>query len=144
MSRRVHLHRAAGRGSGAALPDPGLKRAPRGPLCAFRSRFVVAVVAAAALLSGCLVGDPGPGSRWTGETPPPAMSTRIGLSDGPLPAHRFDLYGPERRGSDGRTIVFLHGGAWVAGDRVEVPGIVLALVRDGWNIASASYRLSCT
>ena len=42
-----------------------------------------------------------------------------------LPTQRFDLHTSTSPTADGRTIVFLHGGAWRSGSRAEIPALVL-------------------
>ena len=120
--------------------------APRRPFCRFRSvtgfTFGAAVFALAA--SGCRVGDPTVAQRWAETTPRPPSVVTPDIAYGPLAAQRFDLYASSAARVDGRTIVFVHGGAWTGGDRTQVPGLLWDLGRYGWNIVSIDYRLACS
>ncbi|MCA8998902.1 MAG: alpha/beta hydrolase fold domain-containing protein, partial [Planctomycetaceae bacterium] len=60
------------------------------------------------------------------------------LSYGPAPQQVLDLYLTDQPGSP--LIVWVHGGAWRAGSKDNVP--ILELVKRGYNIASVEYRLS--
>lgn len=51
---------------------------------------------------------------------------------------KLDLHRPERKKPE--VVVYVHGGAWRAGSREDVP--VLDLVNHGFAIASVDYRLS--
>lgn len=53
---------------------------------------------------------------------------------------KLDLFLPEEANKKPGLIVYVHGGAWRAGDRTKMP--LGALVKDGWAIASVDYRLS--
>jgi acetyl esterase/lipase len=57
---------------------------------------------------------------------------------------QLDLYrpDPDRRDAPPPLIVWVHGGAWRAGSREDVP--IRALVEQGYAIASIDYRLSTT
>ncbi|HET8698996.1 MAG TPA: alpha/beta hydrolase, partial [Gammaproteobacteria bacterium] len=52
-------------------------------------------------------------------------------------ALRLDLYTPERSG--GPLLVWLHGGAWEAGDKTAIPEAVVGLVGRGYTIASVDF-----
>jgi len=53
----------------------------------------------------------------------------------------LDLYRAEA-GSPTPLVLWIHGGAWRAGDRKQVPDSVLALVARGISVASIDYRLT--
>jgi acetyl esterase/lipase len=55
--------------------------------------------------------------------------------------NRLDLYLPEK--AEGRLplIVWIHGGAWMAGSKTD-PSPALLMVRKGYAVASINYRLS--
>jgi acetyl esterase/lipase len=55
--------------------------------------------------------------------------------------NRLDLYLPEK--ADGRLplIVWIHGGAWMAGSKTD-PSPAFMMVRKGYAVASINYRLS--
>src|SRR5262245_38801527 len=52
---------------------------------------------------------------------------------------KLDLYLPAS-GPKQPLIVYIHGGAWRAGTKSEMP--LINLVEDGWPAASVEYRLS--
>lgn len=54
---------------------------------------------------------------------------------------RLDLYVPERADKPLPVIVWVHGGAWLAGNK-EGGGPALPFVRKGYAVASINYRLS--
>jgi len=56
----------------------------------------------------------------------------------------LDLYLPQPAAAPIPTILFLHGGAWSAGDRTIIEPVALAQVARGFALASADYRLSGT
>ena len=53
---------------------------------------------------------------------------------------RLDLYVPEKRDERRPMIVWIHGGAWRAGSKDQVP--LLWLLDHGYSLASINYRLS--
>lgn len=57
--------------------------------------------------------------------------------------HRLDVYRPKEQGSGRPVMLFLHGGAWVIGDKREqgLP-MMLHLAAQGWVCVTANYRLS--
>lgn len=55
--------------------------------------------------------------------------------------HMLDLYLPPGEAAAPRPLViWIHGGAWLAGDKNNCPALVL--LRDGYAVASINYRLS--
>lgn len=52
----------------------------------------------------------------------------------------LDLYHSQTSAVKSPLIVWVHGGAWRAGSKNEVP--IVALLKQGWAIASVDYRLS--
>jgi acetyl esterase/lipase len=60
------------------------------------------------------------------------------------PAQRLDLYVPAGRPGPIPLVVFIHGGAWMTGDkRAEYAvGVVALLLDQGYAVASVNYRLS--
>ena len=69
---------------------------------------------------------------------------------GPSSAHKADFYRPDPAtvpvgGSP--VIVFLHGGGWIIGNRSNIDygattGPIVQMLRDGWTVISADYRLA--
>ncbi|MBI5833986.1 MAG: alpha/beta hydrolase [Armatimonadetes bacterium] len=54
---------------------------------------------------------------------------------------KLDLYTDPTAGSAQPLIIWIHGGAWAAGDK-NPPGPALPWLREGWALASVNYRLS--
>ena len=59
---------------------------------------------------------------------------------------KMDLYSPLKPGGPAPSIVFVHGGGWVAGTKSGTPGLstFLELNRRGYMVASIDYRLAPT
>jgi acetyl esterase/lipase len=102
-------------------------------------RPAVFLVAALAVLSGCLVADPAP----TDVAPPASFPRAQTFAYGPDARHLVDVYRPTSGTAKG-VIVYVHGGAWMSGERsqVGVHDAVAHQLRDGWAVASISYRLA--
>jgi acetyl esterase/lipase len=77
-------------------------------------------------------------------------SSQVNVSYGEQPAQVFDLYlygqrtgEPDYFAADPAprpTLVWIHGGGWVAGDKArEIPWLIPYLQR-GWNVANVNYR----
>lgn len=56
-------------------------------------------------------------------------------------ARTLDLYLPSRE-APAPLVIWLHGGSWVAGDKVPVPAVALDLRDRGFAVASVNYRLT--
>ena len=114
-------------------------------------RLCYAALLALILLSGCIGQVPKPTptplpSKTTPTAPTPGNGCRViedidYYGDGSY-KHMLDLYLP--KGSGFPTFVFVHGGAWHAGDRKRIAFVRLArsLARDGVAVALVSYRLA--
>jgi acetyl esterase/lipase len=98
---------------------------------------------AAVLIAGCQVSDPSTSDLPTLGIFSPASATRT-YPYGPDRSHRIDLYVPSgwTPGARRPTMVFLHGGSWVAGDQTYVDPIIKSQLRRGWVVLSATYRKS--
>lgn len=59
--------------------------------------------------------------------------------------HKLDIFLPEVRDSTTATIVMLHGGGWVAGDKggAEMHNIRNEFLKAGFAVASMNYRYGC-
>jgi acetyl esterase/lipase len=55
-------------------------------------------------------------------------------------AQKLDLYLPEKADASLPLIIWVHGGAWLAGDKAKCPA--LPATQDGFAVASLNYRLS--
>lgn len=73
------------------------------------------------------------------EPPPPAFTIRD-VAYGPDPAQRLDLHLPVEPHAP--VVVYLHAGGWIAGDKADVPDLVLRFVERGYAVASIGYRLA--
>jgi acetyl esterase/lipase len=74
---------------------------------------------------------------------PVTIARDVPYRDSGQKAHRLDIYRPADGRADCPTVLFLHGGAWVIGDKRE-QGIPLMahLASRGWVCVTANYRLS--
>lgn len=64
------------------------------------------------------------------------------VDDG-LSAHRLDLYRPAGGVEGAPVMIYVHGGAWIIGDKREQgKPMMFELVRRGWVCVSVNYRLS--
>lgn len=106
-----------------------------------RSVFVartVTVLLMAVLVVSCAVA-PTPFEAIPFDYTGGVRATKVGIAYGPGRSHKADLYvSPARRG----TIVYLHGGGWVSGDRHYVPSLLLHQVTRGWDVVSIDYRMA--
>lgn len=55
---------------------------------------------------------------------------------------KMDLYLPAPTGKSAPTVVYVHGGSWISGDKFEIGGSGPALAAKGYVIASVNYRLA--
>jgi arylformamidase len=56
-------------------------------------------------------------------------------------AHTLDLFLP-RKGNNWPTLVLVHGGAWVVGNKEYMGGLAYALAQNGYAVANINYRLT--
>jgi acetyl esterase/lipase len=59
--------------------------------------------------------------------------------------NRIDIFLPEQRDTSTETVMLIHGGAWVAGDKAgpELKEIRNTLLESGYAVASMNYRYAC-
>ena len=74
-------------------------------------------------------------------TPAGDVTREAGLSYGPLPRQRFDLYRAPGLAPDAPLLVFMHGGAWRAGSRGDYRFLGFPLAAMGCLVAIPDYRL---
>lgn len=55
---------------------------------------------------------------------------------------KLDLFVPEKAAAPMPLIVWVHGGAWVSGDKADNPPLRRGFVQRGYAVASLNYRLS--
>ena len=118
----------------------------RNPVLAVLS--VALVLAATSSLAGCgLFGDPEVPEPVL--PPPPETDIAYGPVTGCGPvddkcggSQELDIYRSEKEGPN-PVLMFVHGGGFVAGDKVaSIPEPLQAVLDDGWDIVSINYRLS--
>ncbi|MBC7745231.1 MAG: alpha/beta hydrolase [Flavobacterium sp.] len=66
------------------------------------------------------------------------------LNYGTHPSQTVDIYLPKNRNSETKTIILVHGGSWLAGDKGELRDLALTFRNKGYATASVNYRLSHT
>ncbi|GAA4304701.1 alpha/beta hydrolase [Aestuariibaculum suncheonense] len=68
----------------------------------------------------------------------------INVSYGNDTNQTFDIYLPENRNSKTKTMILIHGGAWVSGDKTDMNTLITLYKKDFPNIAivSINYRLA--
>jgi acetyl esterase/lipase len=96
----------------------------------FKAGFPVAV---AIFLIGCL------------NPFPKGTDAFYNRSYGPHQRNKLDIYLPEERDSSTETVLLIHGGAWIAGDKggAELRDIRNRLLNEGYAVASMNYRYAC-
>lgn len=63
---------------------------------------------------------------------------------GPYARNRMDVYLPQHCDSTTATVVLIHGGAWIIGNKKQWhPETVQALLQHGYAVASINYRYAC-
>ena len=77
----------------------------------------------------------------TQSTIPTAAATYKDVSYGTDPAQKFDVYIPQTSASQLPLIIFVHGGAWIAGDKRDVSPIANFLANQGFVVINMNYRL---
>ena len=67
----------------------------------------------------------------------------LDVSYGPLPEHMLDIYLPDGTGTPFPTLMYIHGGGWIMGDRrMCALDSVIGLLECGWAVLSIDYRLA--
>lgn len=77
--------------------------------------------------------------------PPKGTEAFYNRSYGSNQRNKLDIFLPETRDTNTATVILLHGGAWVAGDKggAEMKDIRNQLVDAGFAVASMNYRYAC-
>lgn len=109
--------------------------------------MILQFLPAAVLLACCpVLSAQRPGGRPMLPVPPGVgAKLDIAYAANDNPRQRLDLFLPEKRDPAKKlpVLVFVHGGAWLAGDKTQGRGQILPFVRDGSCAAvSVGYRLS--
>jgi acetyl esterase/lipase len=97
-------------------------------------RFTVAALAA--LLGGC-----SPGALLNSMVPRSGYALEEGIAYGEQPRQRLDYYRPLEPRGDGKTVLFLYGGAWRQGSKEDYLFLGQALASRGIGVVVADYRL---
>jgi acetyl esterase/lipase len=63
------------------------------------------------------------------------------ISYGTYSAQKFDIYVPKNANTPLPLIIFVHGGAWIAGDKGDVSAIAKFLANQGFVVINMNYRL---
>lgn len=73
---------------------------------------------------------------------PLTVATYIDVSYGADPAQKFDIYVPNTSAvAPLPLIIFVHGGAWIAGDKADMSPIASFLAKQDYVIINMNYRL---
>jgi acetyl esterase/lipase len=75
------------------------------------------------------------------QTPPVTAGTYYDISYGSDPAQKFDIYIPETTATQLPLVIFVHGGAWSAGDKSDVSAIGDFLAAEDFVVINTNYRL---
>lgn len=68
----------------------------------------------------------------------------LDLKYGDHPSQTLDIYLPQNRNSQIKTIILVHGGFWLAGDKSEMTAIAKQFRDKGYASAAINYRLTRT
>jgi acetyl esterase/lipase len=82
-----------------------------------------------------------PTSQPTNTPSPQSLMTYNNLAYGTDPAQKFDIYVPKNIATKMPTIIFIHGGAWIAGDKNDVSPIAVFIAQQGFVVINMNYRL---
>lgn len=69
------------------------------------------------------------------------LSSYTDISYGAEPSQKFDIYVPKNANAKLPLIIFVHGGAWIAGDKSDVSAIAKFLANQGFVVINMNYRL---
>jgi len=82
-----------------------------------------------------------PTSQPTQSPTPLALIAYSDLTYGTDPAQKFDIYVPKNAATKMPLIIFVHGGAWIAGDKDDVSPIAVFIAQQGFVVINMNYRL---
>jgi acetyl esterase/lipase len=107
-----------------------------------RLRITLVIVAVAVfLLVALVIVIPRFGIHVSNEVQVTGLSSYNDLSYGTDQAQEFDIYVPKNASVKLPLIIFLHGGAWIAGDKEDVSAIAKFLANQGFVVINMNYRL---
>lgn len=97
------------------------------------------------LFGACSKNDGGSGGNPT-PTPPVAASTTMNVSYGTDPLQKMDVYLPANRTTTTtKVLIYVHGGAWVGGDKADLTGAPMDSIRarlPDYAVFNVNYRLA--
>jgi acetyl esterase/lipase len=104
---------------------------------------LLSILTVAVLSATLSLAQPAPKQPQRSVSPPPGVKALKDLEYGKAEgkAMRLDLYLPEKSGPPVPLIVWVHGGAWMAGSKAN-PSPALAFTAKGYAVAQVGYRLS--
>jgi acetyl esterase/lipase len=78
------------------------------------------------------------------DTPSTKEETLLNVSYGPNPLQTFDLYLPANRTLATKTLILVHGGSWIGGDKSELNSVIDVLKKNlpEYAVANINYRLA--
>jgi acetyl esterase/lipase len=107
-----------------------------------RLRITLAIVAVVVfLLIALAIVMPRFGIHDSNEGQVTGLSSYNNLNYGTDQAQQFDIYVPKNESTKLPLIIFLHGGAWIAGDKEDVSAIAKFLANQGFVVINMNYRL---
>ncbi|MGD9885594.1 MAG: alpha/beta hydrolase [Reyranella sp.] len=92
-------------------------------------------------LPGALLGGCSAAAVLNATVPRKGFTLEREVTYGPLPRQTLDLYRPDRRRADGRSVLFFYGGAWDSGRKEDYLFVGQALAARGVTTIIADYRL---
>jgi acetyl esterase/lipase len=101
-----------------------------------RTWFITGLTLLLALASGCTRFD-----ILNGMIPSSGYDRTTGLSYGPLPRQKLDVYRPKGQTASAPVVVFFYGGSWQAGERGNYKFVAEALTEKGFVAIVPDYRL---
>jgi acetyl esterase/lipase len=103
--------------------------------------IAVVIVAVLLLLVAIVVIRNRFGTDDSNEHPITGLSSYTDISYGAEPSQKFDVYVPKSATVKFPLIIFIHGGAWIAGDKSDVTAIAKFLANQGFVVINMNYRL---
>jgi acetyl esterase/lipase len=103
--------------------------------------IAVAIVLSLLLLTAIVVIKNKFGTDNSNESKITGLSSYTDISYGAEPTQKFDIYVPKNASVKLPLIIFVHGGAWIAGDKSDVSAIANFLANQGFVVINMNYRL---
>jgi len=103
--------------------------------------IAVAIVLSLLLLTAIVVIKNRFGTDDSNESKITGLSTYTDISYGADQSQKCDIYVPKNAKTKLPLIIFVHGGAWIAGDKSDVSAIANFLANQGFVVINMNYRL---